>query len=84
MLAIGAIYTPIFSGYAASAVASRLQDSEAKVLITADGFYRRGNVIAMKETADQAVAESPSVEHVVVFSRLDREDAPWTDGRDIW
>jgi acetyl-CoA synthetase len=81
---IGAIYTPIFSGYAASAVASRLQDSEAKVLITADGFYRRGNVIAMKETADQAVRESPSVEHVIVYSRLGRDDAPWTDGRDIW
>jgi len=57
---IGAVYVPIFSGYGAPAVASRLQDAEAKVLITADGFIRRGGVIPMKETADQAVADSPS------------------------
>ncbi len=56
---IGAIYTPIFSGYGADAVASRLRDSGAKVLITADGFYRRGKVVPMKETADAAVAQSP-------------------------
>ena len=47
---IGAIYTPCFSGYGAGAVASRLSDCEAKVLITADGFYRRGQVVTMKET----------------------------------
>lgn len=80
---IGAIYTPIFSGYAASAVAQRLQDGEAKVLITSDGFYRRGNVIQMKEVADAAVAESPTVKHVIVFNRLGREDMPWTEGRDV-
>lgn len=80
---IGAIYTPIFSGYAATAVASRLQDCEAKVLITADGFYRRGGVIPMKETADEAAALSPSVEHVLVYRRLGR-DVPWIDGRDVW
>ena len=58
---IGAIYMPVFSGYGAEAVATRLQDSEAKVLITADGYYRRGKVVAMKETADAAAAASPSV-----------------------
>ena len=63
---IGAVYTPCFSGYGAQAVASRLQDCEAKVLITADGFQRRGQVVKMKETADEAAAASPSVRHVIV------------------
>jgi acetyl-CoA synthetase len=80
---IGAIYTPCFSGYGAQAVASRLQDCEAKVLITADGFQRRGQVVKMKETADEAVALSPSVKHVLVYKRLGRE-IPWTAGRDRW
>ena len=56
-----------------------------QILITADGFYRRGNVIPMKETADQGGGtESPTVEHILVFNRLGRDDAPWTAGRDIW
>ena len=80
---IGAIYTPCFSGYGAGAVASRLQDCEAKALITADGFYRRGQVVTMKETADEAVAACPSVEHVLVYRRLGRE-IPWAQGRDLW
>src|SRR5256885_1136958 len=80
---IGAIYTPCFSGYGPQAVASRLQDCEAKVLVTADGFYRRGQVVKMKETADEAVAASPSMEHVVVYKRLGRE-IPWNAGRDHW
>src|SRR5205809_353880 len=80
---IGAIYTPCFSGYGAQAVASRLQDCEAKVLITADGFQRRGQVVKMKETADEAAAASPSVRHVVVYRRLGRE-IPWTARRDLW
>ena len=68
---IGAIYTPCFSGYGAQAVASRLHDCEAKVLITADGFQRRGQLVKLKETADEAVALSPSVKHVVIYKR------PW-------
>src|SRR5919108_2433383 len=80
---IGAIYTPCFSGYGAQAVASRLQDCEAKVLITADGFRRRGQVVKLKETADEAVAASPSVTRVVVYRRLGR-DVPWRTGRDVW
>src|SRR5712691_6471936 len=80
---IGAIYTPCFSGYGAQAVASRLQDCEAKALITADGFQRRGQVVKMKETADEAAAASPSVQHVVVYRRLGRE-IPWTARRDLW
>ena len=80
---LGAIYLPLFSGYGADAVATRLADSQAKVLITADGVLRRGSVIRMKETADEAVAASPSVEHVLVWNRVGREDLPWTEGRDV-
>src|SRR5918996_584862 len=80
---IGAIYTPCFSGFGAGAVASRLADCEARALITADGFYRRGQVVRMKETADEAVAQCPSATTVVVYRRLGRE-IPWTPGRDHW
>ncbi len=78
---IGAIYVPIFSGFAAGAVATRLQDSEAVALITSDGFTRRGKPVAMKEIADEAVRASPSVQHVVVQRRTGAP-APWTAGRD--
>jgi acetyl-CoA synthetase len=67
---IGAIYMPIFSGFGAPAVATRLQDAEAKAVITADGFWRRGTKVNMKQVADEAVAVSPSVEHVIVFERF--------------
>jgi acetyl-CoA synthetase len=80
---LGAIYTPCFSGFGAGAVASRLSDCEAKLLITADGFQRRGQVVKVKETADEAVAQCPSVKTVLVYQRLGR-DVPWTDGRDRW
>ena len=89
VLALGklrAIYTPIFSGYAAPAVASRLADCSAKLLVTADGFRRRGSVVRMKETADEAVALAASVERVVVVRRLGDAagSVPWTAGRDFW
>ena len=74
---IGAIYTPCFSGFGASAVASRLSDCEAKLLITADGFHRRGQIVKLKETADEAVAQCPSVRTMLVHRRLGREIA-WT------
>lgn len=84
---IGAIYTPIFSGYGAPAVASRLVDCDAKLLITADGFYRRGAVVPLKRMADLAVALAPTVERVLVVRRLGARlgaAAPWSVGRDIW
>ncbi|MGE3272309.1 MAG: acetate--CoA ligase [Chloroflexota bacterium] len=80
---VGAIFTPIFSGYAAPAIAARLNDSEAKLLITADGFYRRGRVVPMKQTADEAVAQAPTIEHVLVYRRIG-EDVPWSATRDLW
>jgi len=82
---VGAIFTPIFSGYAAPAVATRLADAGAKFLITADGFYRRGKPVGMKAVADEALAQVPSVEKVVVVRRLQGGgSAPWTEGRDHW
>jgi acetyl-CoA synthetase len=80
---IGAIFMPVFSGYGAEAVATRLQDSEAKVIVTADGYYRRGKVVAMKEIADAAAATSPSVQHLLVVRRMGNE-VPFTPGRDVW
>jgi acetyl-CoA synthetase len=80
---IGAVFIPIFSGYGADAAATRLRDAEVKVLITADGFLRRGRVIPMKETADNALKQAPSVENVIVVQRSGA-GAPWVEGRDHW
>jgi len=80
---LGAVWLPIFSGFGADAVAQRLQDAGARLLVTADGFLRRGKTVRMKEVADQAAGVCPSVEHVLVWSRLGREDAPWAKGRDV-
>ena len=79
---LGAIYLPIFSGYAADAVATRLNDAQAKVLITADGFLRRGQSVGMKEVADRAADLAPSVRHVIIWERLGREDVSRSD-RDV-
>jgi acetyl-CoA synthetase len=81
---VGAVQVPIFSGFAAPAVATRLQDSEAKVLITADGSLRRGREIPMKEIADEAARAAPALEHVVVWRRLGRDGVPMEGGRDVF
>ncbi|HET7616763.1 MAG TPA: AMP-binding protein, partial [Bacillales bacterium] len=79
---IGAVFTPAFSGYGAEAVAKRIDAAGAKMLITADGFYRRGKVIPMKEEADKAVELSSTVEKLVVVRRLGRE-IPWSNRCDV-
>ena len=86
---IGAIHSVVFGGFSAESIRDRMNDAEAKVLITADGGYRRGGVIALKENADKALTECPTVQHVVVVRR--RADAPiggtpaaMTKGRDHW
>ncbi len=89
VLALGrlrAIYSPIFSGYGHAAVAGRLADCEASLLITADGFLRRGSVVRLKETADAALRDAPTVRRVLVVRRLGKRagDVPWTPGRDRW
>jgi len=81
---LGAVFTPIFSGYAAPAIAARLKDAGCRLLLTADGFYRRGATVPMKAVADAAVAEAPGVEHVLVVRRVGLAETPWTPGRDLW
>jgi acetyl-CoA synthetase len=80
---IGAIFIPIFSGYGGAAVGERLRDCQAKLLITADGFYRAGKRVPMKDAADQAASANPSLQHVLVVRRLARNVA-WREGRDQW
>ncbi|MCP5468227.1 MAG: acetate--CoA ligase [Deltaproteobacteria bacterium] len=81
-LKLGAIIIPIFSGFGPEPLAVRLQNAEAKVLITADGSFRRGKKINIKESADQAIARVDSVKHVIVVKRT-FEEIPWDDNRDI-
>jgi acetyl-CoA synthetase len=82
---IGAIFTPIFSGYAAPAIATRLVDCGAKALITADGFLRRGGWVDLKSVADAAVEAATSVERVLVVRRAGEAlKVPWREGRDHW
>ena len=81
---IGAVIIPLFSGYGQEAIASRLRDGEAKLVICADGFYRRGQVVPMKETLDKALVSCPTVTRVIMHRRVVRE-VPWTHGRDyVW
>jgi acetyl-CoA synthetase len=80
---IGAIVLPLFSGYGADALSTRLADAEAKAVLTADGFYRRGQIVPMKSVADAAIAGVPTLRHVVVLRRLGIE-VPWIPGRDHW
>ena len=79
---LGAIFLPIFSGYGADAVAVRLEEGDAKALVTADGTTRRGTVVPMKATADAAVEQVPSVHTVVVVPRLGSA-VPMVAGRDL-
>src|SRR6266508_5895644 len=79
---LGAVQVPIFSGFAPPAISARLGDAKAKALITADGSLRRGQVVPMKEIADEALEDAPTVTHTVVWRRLGLEDIPMTLGRD--
>ncbi|MYF83972.1 MAG: AMP-binding protein [Acidimicrobiia bacterium] len=81
---IGAIYVPIFSGFGTEAVASRLEASQPAVMVTADGYTRRGNPSGMKETADRAIETAGVTPNVIVVSNLGQPDTPWTAGRDRW
>ena len=81
--AIGALVVPIFSGFSASAVASRLEDSRAVALITVDAFMRRGRPVPAKAAADDAAARAPTVRNVIVV-RHTGEPVTWQDGRDLW
>jgi len=80
---IGAPHSVVFGGFSADALADRINDAEAKVLITADGGYRRGAAAGLKPNADVALANTPTIEHVVVVQRTG-QDVHMEDGRDHW
>ncbi len=80
---VGALFIPVFSGYGAEAVATRITDPRPRVLICADGFVRRGKPVGMKEIADEAISMVGGIEHVLVVDYSGRTDTPWIDGRDI-
>jgi acetyl-CoA synthetase len=80
---IGAPHSVVFGGFTAPSLRDRIVDAEAKVLITADGAWRRGAVVRLKDIADEAIAQTPSIEHVLVLRRTET-DVVWQDGRDHW
>jgi acetyl-CoA synthetase len=80
---IGAPHSVVFGGFSSDSLRDRINDAQARVLVTSDGGYRRGSLVPLKANADEAVAECPSIEHVVTVRRTGG-DHPFTAGRDIW
>ncbi len=81
---VGAIFVPVFSGYGAEAVASRLDDPKPSLVICGNGFHRRGRLVEMKEVADRAVELAGGIDHLLVVDYVHRPATPMTDGRDRW
>lgn len=82
---IGAPHSVVFAGFSAEALADRINDCQAKLLITADGGYRRGRVVPLKETADRALERCPSIEKVLVVRRIgESQPVSMQPGRDLW
>jgi len=81
---IGAIHTVIFGGFSAQSIADRIQDSGARLIITADGTYRKGKFLALKPIIDEALEKIPSqqLHHVLVYRRDPQQECPMTEGRD--
>jgi acetyl-CoA synthetase len=80
---IGAAHSVVFGGFSSDALRDRINDAEAKVLVTADGGNRRGSVVALKPAADVALADTPSITHAVVVQRTGN-DVHMEEGRDLW
>ncbi len=80
---LGVMHSVVFAGFSATALAARIEDAEAKLVITTDGQYRRGQAVSLKEPVDEACQGQKTVEHVLVVRRTGI-DTPWTDGRDLW
>ncbi len=80
---VGAIHSVVFSGFSAKALRDRINDCKAKVLITVDGFYRKGSVINAKESADEALLDAPTIKNVVVVNRMNSA-MPMLEDRDIY
>jgi acetyl-CoA synthetase len=80
---IGAVHMVVFGGFSSDALASRITDSGAVLVVTADGGYRRGSASALKPAVDEAVGRTDSVRNVLVVRRTE-QDVAWTEGRDLW
>ncbi|MBU7026350.1 MAG: acetate--CoA ligase, partial [Theionarchaea archaeon] len=80
---IGAPHSIVFGGFSPISLRDRINDAEAKILITSDGGWRRGKVVPLKDNADEALRETPSVEHVIVVKRTEN-DISLAEGRDFW
>ncbi|MCW2574711.1 MAG: acsA [Modestobacter sp.] len=80
---IGAVHMVVFGGFSPDALASRITDADAKVVITADGGYRRGAPSALKPNVDEALTKTEGVRSVLVVKRTE-QDVEWTEGRDVW
>ncbi len=80
---IGAPHNIIFGGFSATAIADRVEDAGSKIVVTADGGWRRGSVVPLKDNVDAAVEKCSTIENVVVLKRC-QNDIKWTDGRDHW
>ena len=80
---IGAPFTVVFGGFSAEALSGRISDSQAKLVITADGGYRKGNIVPLKKNADDAIAQTTTVERTLVVRRTQQQVA-WDPARDVW
>jgi acetyl-CoA synthetase len=80
---IGAVHSVVFGGFSSAAIKDRLNDSQAKVVITADGGYRRGAIVQLKKNVDEALKDDTQVEKVIVFRRANNEISI-SEGRDVW
>ncbi|MGI9163436.1 MAG: acetate--CoA ligase [Mycobacterium sp.] len=80
---LGAMHSVVFGGYSASALRARIEDAEAKVVITTDGQYRRGSAVSLKDAVDESIEGQDCVKNVLVVRRTGI-DVNWTDGRDVW
>ena len=81
---IGAPHSVVFGGFSPESLRDRINDAGSKVVITADGGYRRGSVVPLKRNVDEALKECPTVQRVIVARRTGDRDVPWTEGRDVW
>ena len=80
---IGAPHNVVFAGFSASALSERIQDAQAKLVVTADGFFRKGLIVKPKDVVDEALKSAPSVQKVLVFNRGIVENSSWIEGRDV-
>ncbi len=80
---VGAAHSVVFGGFTADSLRDRINDAQARVLITADGSWRRGGIVPLKEIADEALGATPSIERCLVLRRTE-QDVAMTEGRDVW